>query len=58
MGFINRMPCSICMDPGFAENIRFYAKMTRKCLVCDNHKIFANKFGILCRCCGSLWSFE
>jgi len=45
-------------DPGFAKNIRFYARMTRKCLVCDNHKIFANKFGILCGCCGSLWSFE
>jgi len=45
-------------DPSFAENFKFYAKMTRKCLVCDNHKIFSNKFRILCECCGSLWSFE
>jgi len=43
---------------GFAKNIRFHAKMTRECIVCDSPKIYANQFGILCRCCGSLWSFE
>jgi len=45
-------------DQNFAKNISFYARMTRKCLVCDGHKLLSNEFGILCGCCGSLWSFK
>ncbi|MGY5149864.1 MAG: hypothetical protein ACW9W3_07350 [Candidatus Nitrosopumilus sp. bin_68KS] len=45
-------------NAGFGKNIKFYAKMTRKCLVCDSDKICSNQFGILCECCGALWRFE
>lgn len=45
-------------DPNFAKNFGFYAKLSRKCLVCDSHKIVSNQFGILCECCGSLLRFE
>jgi len=42
----------------FSKNIEFYAKITRKCLVCESPNISSNQFGVLCGCCGSLLDFE
>ena len=42
----------------FAKNIRFYAKITRKCLVCDSTKIYSNELGISCDNCGASLDFE
>ena len=45
-------------NPSFSKNIGFYAKITRKCLVCDSAKIFSNELGVTCDDCGSALDFE
>ncbi|WP_420546560.1 hypothetical protein [Nitrosopumilus sp.] len=29
----------------FSKNMPFYAKITRKCLVCDSTKVYSNELG-------------
>jgi len=45
-------------NSNFSKNIGFYAKISRKCLVCDSAKIFTNELGVSCNNCGSSLDFE
>ena len=42
----------------FSNNISFYAKITRKCLVCDSTKVYSNELGVYCDDCGAAIDYE
>ncbi len=42
----------------FSKNMGFYAKITRKCLVCDSAKVYSHELGVSCDNCGSSIDYE
>lgn len=42
----------------FSKNLGFYAKITRKCLVCESSKVYSNELGVSCDSCGSAIDYE
>jgi len=45
-------------NANFSKNIGFYARLTRKCLVCESTKIHSNHLRVSCESCGASLNFD